>query len=75
MPKIKRRQHKKKCPFCESQSQPHYRDVDMLSNFISERKRILPAIYTGACAKHQRSLSLAIKQSRYLALLPYTAGL
>ena len=29
---------------------------------------------TGTCAKHQRSLTLAIKRARNAALLPYSAG-
>lgn len=75
MPDIKRRLQKKSCHFCKSNSVPYYREVDTLSTLMSERKRILPALYTAICSKHQRQTTKAIKQARYLALLPYTSGL
>jgi len=71
MPKVKRRIKKKVCPFHETNTVPYYRDVDVLSRFMSERKKIFPAIYTGVCAKHQRQLAQVIKQARHLALLPF----
>lgn len=75
MPKFKSRIKKKKCHYCESGTAPYYRDVEELSRHISERKRILPSIYTGVCAKHQRRLADSIKHARHLALLPFVAGL
>ena len=50
-----------------------YKDVAKLSRFISERGKILPRRVTGTCARHQRALTVAIKRSRHLALLPYTS--
>ena len=41
-----------------------------MQKFVSDRGKIVPRRRTGVCAKHQRSLSQAIKRSRYLALLP-----
>ncbi|PWG68621.1 30S ribosomal protein S18, partial [Enterobacter mori] len=38
---------------------------------ISERGKILPRRVTGTSAKYQRMLTLAIKRSRHMALLPY----
>jgi small subunit ribosomal protein S18 len=73
MTKIKHRISKKRCPFHEARIEPYYRDVDTLSRYVSERKKILPAIYTGVCAKHQRKLTTAIKQARHLALIPFVA--
>ena len=49
-----------------------YKDVDLLSQFITERKKILPRRSTGLNAKEQRKISLAIKRARFMALLPYT---
>lgn len=49
-----------------------YKDVARLRKFISERGKILPRRMTGACAQHQRNLTVAIKRARHLALLPYT---
>jgi len=49
-----------------------YKDVDLLSQFITERKKILPRRSTGLNAKEQRKISLAIKRARFMALLPFT---
>lgn len=50
-----------------------YKDVDLLKKFISERGKILPRRVTGTSAKYQRKLTIAIKRSRQMALLPYVA--
>ncbi|MCG7408371.1 30S ribosomal protein S18 [Paenibacillus sp. ACRRX] len=49
-----------------------YKDIDLLKKFISERGKILPRRVTGTSAKYQRALTIAIKRSRQVALLPYT---
>lgn len=49
-----------------------YKDTDLLKKFISERGKILPRRVTGTSAKYQRALTVAIKRSRQMALLPYT---
>lgn len=49
-----------------------YKDIDLLRKFISERGKILPRRVTGTSAKYQRLLTVAIKRSRQVALLPYT---
>jgi small subunit ribosomal protein S18 len=51
-----------------------YKDVDLLKKFISERGKILPRRVTGTSAKYQRKLTVAIKRSRQMALLPYVSG-
>ena len=51
-----------------------YKDVDMLKKFVSERGKILPRRVTGTSAKYQRKLTIAIKRSRTMALLPYVSG-
>jgi small subunit ribosomal protein S18 len=48
-----------------------YKDVDLLRKFITERGKILPRRLTGLTAKQQRALTIAIKRSRLLALLPF----
>ncbi|WAS06709.1 30S ribosomal protein S18 [Synechococcus sp. C9] len=48
-----------------------YKDIDLLRKFISEQGKILPRRVTGLTAKQQRRLTLAIKQARVLALLPF----
>ncbi len=51
-----------------------YKDVGRLRMYISDRGKIEPRRKTGTCALHQRSVALAIKRARHLALLPYTLG-
>ncbi|GGE83110.1 30S ribosomal protein S18 [Priestia taiwanensis] len=48
-----------------------YKDTDLLKRFVSERGKILPRRVTGTSAKYQRKLTIAIKRSRQMALLPY----
>ena len=49
-----------------------YKDVKLLSQYISEGGRIIPRRITGVCAAHQRRLKTAIKRARTIALLPYS---
>jgi small subunit ribosomal protein S18 len=49
-----------------------YKDIELLKKFVSERGKILPRRVTGTSAKYQRMLTIAIKRSRQIALLPYT---
>ena len=49
-----------------------YKDVELLKQYISENGKITPSRITGTSTKYQRQLAVAIKQARYLALLPYT---
>lgn len=48
-----------------------YKDTELLKKFISERGKILPRRVTGTRAKFQRKLTIAIKRSRMVALLPF----
>jgi small subunit ribosomal protein S18 len=52
----------------------NYKDVDRLRQFISDRGKILARRQSGACAKHQRAVTRAIKRAREIALLPFVAG-
>lgn len=59
------------CPFCEKGKEPDYKDYKRLSNFLSDRARILSSARTGVCARHQRKLGREIKRARHLGLLPF----
>lgn len=59
------------CLFCKEGKEPGYKDFEILYRFITDRGRIIARERSGVCAKHQRRLARAIKQARYLALLPY----
>ncbi len=65
---------KKVCKFCtEKIDAISYRDVRLLQGFVAERGKIVPRRLSGVCTRHQRKLSLAIKQSRNIALLAFAA--
>ena len=67
-------QRRKVCRFCaDSSIKIDFRDAQMLRYFITERGKIIPRRISGTCAWHQRKLTIAIKRSRQLAMLPYTA--
>jgi small subunit ribosomal protein S18 len=48
-----------------------YKEVTRLRRYLSERGKILPRRMTGTCARHQRSLTVALKRARHIALLPF----
>jgi small subunit ribosomal protein S18 len=48
-----------------------YKNLDLLSEYITETGKIVPSRITGTAAKHQRQLTTAIKQARFIALLPF----
>lgn len=70
-----RSSRRKICQFCHDKVREiDYKDAGRyMKRYISDRGKIEPRRKTGTCAKHQRGLSTAIKQARYMALLPYTA--
>jgi small subunit ribosomal protein S18 len=62
------------CQFCVDKiKEVDYKDLVRLRRFLSERGKIEPRRKTGTCAAHQRSLNVALKRARQLALLPFTA--
>ncbi len=64
---------RKVCRFCAEKSVvADYKDVRVLSNYVTERGKIIPSRVTGNCARHQRRLRLAIKRARASALMPFT---
>ena len=66
-----RNRPRKKCRFCKTKTEIDYKNVRMLRSFLGESGRILSARITGNCAKHQRTLTKAVKRARQIALLPY----
>jgi small subunit ribosomal protein S18 len=65
---------RKVCQFCVDKiKEVDYKDLARLRRFLSERGKIEPRRKTGTCATHQRSLNVALKRARQLALLPFTA--
>src|SRR5437870_11310510 len=65
---------RKVCQFCVDKiKEVDYKDLARLRRFLSERGKIEPRRKTGTCAAHQRSLNVALKRARQLAMLPFTA--
>ena len=61
------------CRFtAEGVEQIDYKDLATLKAYITETGKIVPSRITGTKSHYQRQLSLAVKRSRFLALLPYT---
>lgn len=73
-PRANNRRRRKVCMFCEDKiDHIDYKDTVRLKKYVSERGKILPRRISGACAKHQRQLTTAIKRARVVALMPYVA--
>lgn len=65
---------KKPCPFkAAGWKEIDYKDTATLQQFISERGKILPRRITGVSHHFQKKLTQAIKQARYVALLPFVS--
>lgn len=66
---------RKICAFCaDNIDEVDYKDLGHIRRHLSERGKIEPRRKLGTCARHQRSLTVAIKRARHLALLPYTTS-
>ena len=65
---------KRACRFCSNPEQKDaidYKNSAFLRSFTTERGKILSSRVSGACRKHQRCLTVHIKKSRTVALMPY----
>ncbi|MCX7824995.1 MAG: 30S ribosomal protein S18 [Verrucomicrobiae bacterium] len=60
---------KRKCRLCEDQVQVDYKQPDLLKRYLTERGKILSRRSTGACARHQREITRAIKKARVMMLV------
>ncbi len=65
---------RKICAFCVDKIRTvDYKQHEMLQRYVNEFGRIRPRRQTGTCAKHQRSLAIAVKRARHIALLPFVS--
>jgi small subunit ribosomal protein S18 len=68
------RSHKKVCYFTKNNVKHiDYKDVELLQKFIAPSGKIAPRRVTGTSAKYQRQLAKAIKNARFMGLLPFIA--
>lgn len=71
--KKEKRKKRRQCNFCADKIETiDYKDLVKLRRYVSERGKILPRRITGNCAVHQRQLTVSIKRTRTMALMPYT---
>ena len=63
---------RKTCPFSAKDAPAiDYKDVRLLSGYLSERGKMVPSRITAVSTKKQRELARAIKRARHIGLLPY----
>jgi len=63
---------RKTCPFSGDKAPKiDYKDMRLLSRYVSERGKIVPSRITAVSAKKQRELASAIKRACFIGLLPY----
>jgi len=61
------------CFFCQKNIQEiSHTNADVLKRYLTPIGKIMPKKRSGACAKHQRKISKAIKRARIMGLLPFT---
>ena len=66
-------ERRKFCPFSQKNSPLiDYKDIKLLSRYVSEKGKIMPSRITSVSFRKQKKLSQAIKRARYLALLSYS---
>ena len=64
---------KKFCPFSQKTSPIiDYKDIRLISRYISEKGKITPSRITNVSNSKQKELSRAIKRARFLSLMSYT---
>jgi len=70
-----RRMRRRGCQYCSDETLSiDYKDAQSLRYFVTDRGKIVPRRISGNCAKHQRSVTLAVKRARTIALLPFTSN-
>jgi small subunit ribosomal protein S18 len=68
-----RRRAKKVCWFEVNHIEPDYKDIKLISRYITERGKIVPRRLSGLTAKNQRRLAQAVKRARHLGLAPFVS--
>ena len=66
---------RRNCFFCKDKvDEIDYKNTNQLRRYISEKGKIRSRRITGACRRHQRQVSVAVKRAREMALLPYVGA-
>ncbi len=48
-----------------------YKNVKLLKRYVSQYNKITPRYYTGTALKYQKQLARAVKNARFMAMMPY----
>lgn len=63
---------KKSCFFCDNKMEKiDFKDAYLIRRFMNSQGKIYPPKKHGTCARHQRTLTNAIKKARIMALVPF----
>ena len=66
-------ERKRFCPFSQKNSPKiDYKDLRLMSRYISEKGKIVPSRITNVSSKKQKLLAKAIKRARFLGLISFT---
>lgn len=69
---MQKKKQKRQCHFCvNNMAVVDYKDVQTLRRFVSSYFKIAPRRRSGLCAKHQRKVARAVKQSRIAGLMSF----
>jgi len=61
------------CDICQEKANTiDYKEVKLLRKFVSGQFKVLPGKRNRLCPKHQRQITQAVKNARFMALMPYT---
>nr|YP_010581424.1 ribosomal protein S18 [Triphyophyllum peltatum]UZT27829.1 ribosomal protein S18 [Triphyophyllum peltatum] len=66
-----KRSSRRRLPPIQSRDRIDYRNLSLISRFISEQGKILSRRVTRLTLKQQRLITIAIKQARILSSLPF----
>nr|YP_009695461.1 ribosomal protein S18 [Neocheiropteris palmatopedata]YP_010028619.1 ribosomal protein S18 [Lemmaphyllum intermedium]QKV46490.1 ribosomal protein S18 [Lemmaphyllum carnosum var. microphyllum]UWK23945.1 ribosomal protein S18 [Lemmaphyllum carnosum var. drymoglossoides]QEJ81736.1 ribosomal protein S18 [Neocheiropteris palmatopedata]QOS48993.1 ribosomal protein S18 [Lemmaphyllum intermedium] len=69
-----KRSLRRRSPAIRSDETIDYKDTSLLRRFVSEQGRILSRRMNRLTSKQQRSVAVAIKRARILALLPFSSS-
>jgi len=50
-----------------------YKEIELLRKFLTTSSKLMSRKRAGTSAQEQKSLKQAVKQARFMALLPYTS--
>ena len=62
----------KQCSFCEDKTTYiDYKNIKLITPFLSKYAKIVPKYYSGVCLRHQKMLARSVKKARIVALIPF----